>query len=34
MPKILITTVPFGEKDKTPVNLLKDAGIERKEVIN
>ncbi len=28
MPKILITTVPFGEKDKTPVNLLKDAGIE------
>ena len=28
MPKVLITTVPFGKKDKTPIKLLKDAGIE------
>jgi len=28
MSKILITTVPFGEKNKLPLNLLESAGIE------
>ena len=28
MPKVLITTVPFGEKDRLPLDLLENAGIE------
>ena len=28
MKKILITTVPFGEKDQTPIMLLEEAGLE------
>jgi len=28
MKKVLITTVPFGEKDKTPLELLESNGIE------
>jgi D-3-phosphoglycerate dehydrogenase / 2-oxoglutarate reductase len=27
MPKVLITTVPFGEKDRLPLDLLENAGI-------
>ena len=28
MAKVLITTIPFGEKDHLPLNLLENAGIE------
>ncbi len=28
MPRALITTIPFGEKDATPLHLLRAAGIE------
>jgi D-3-phosphoglycerate dehydrogenase len=28
MPKVLITTVPFGEKNRLPLDLLENAGIE------
>ena len=28
MPKALITTVPFGEKDRLPIDLLENAGID------
>lgn len=28
MPKALITTVPFADKDRSPLKLLEDAGIE------
>ena len=28
MPKVLITTVPFGEKNRLPLELLESAGIE------
>jgi D-3-phosphoglycerate dehydrogenase / 2-oxoglutarate reductase len=28
MPKVLITTVPFGKHDSTPLKLLENAGIE------
>jgi D-3-phosphoglycerate dehydrogenase / 2-oxoglutarate reductase len=28
MPKVLITTVPFGDKDRLPLDLLENAGIE------
>ena len=28
MPKVLITTIPFGDKDHLPLNLLENAGIE------
>jgi len=28
MPKVLITTVPFADKDPFPINLLKQAGID------
>ena len=26
--KVLITTIPFSEKDRTPLDLLENAGIE------
>ena len=28
MPKVLITTVPFGDKNRLPLELLESAGIE------
>ena len=28
MAKVLITTIPFGDKDHLPLNLLENAGIE------
>jgi D-3-phosphoglycerate dehydrogenase len=28
MPRVLITTVPFGDKNRLPLDLLEDAGIE------
>ena len=28
MPKVLITTVPFGEKNRLPLELLENANIE------
>ena len=28
MPKVLITTVPFGDKDRLPLDLLENAGID------
>ena len=28
MPKVLITTIPFGERDRRPLNLLEAAGAE------
>ena len=28
MPKVLITTVPFGDKNDYPIELLEKAGIE------
>ena len=28
MPKVLITTVPFGKKDKFPIELLKNNSID------
>lgn len=28
MPRALITTIPFGERDTTPLHLLRGAGIE------
>ena len=28
MPKVLITTVPFGDKDRLPLVLLENAGLE------
>ena len=28
MPKVLITTVPFGDKDRMPLDLLENEGIE------
>ena len=28
MPKVLITTVPFGDKNRLPLELLENAGIE------
>ncbi len=28
MPKVLITTVPFGDKDRLPLDLLENEGIE------
>ena len=28
MPKVLITTVPFGDKDRLPLDLFENAGIE------
>ena len=28
MPKSLITTVPFGDKNRLPIEMLKNAGIE------
>ena len=28
MPKVLITTVPFAYRDKRPLNMLEDAGID------
>ena len=28
MPKVLITTVPFGKKNRLPLELLESAGIE------
>jgi hypothetical protein len=28
LPKVLITTVPFGEKDRLPLDLLENAGIK------
>ena len=28
MPKVLITTVPFGDKDSLPLDLLENAGID------
>jgi D-3-phosphoglycerate dehydrogenase / 2-oxoglutarate reductase len=28
LPKVLIKTVPFGEKDRLPLDLLENAGIE------
>ncbi|TAK90643.1 MAG: lactate dehydrogenase [Burkholderiaceae bacterium] len=28
MPKVLVTTVPFADKDKTPIHLLEGAGID------
>ena len=28
MPKVLITTVPFADKNRLPLDLLEDAGIE------
>ncbi len=28
MPKVLISTVPFADKDATPIRLLRDAGVE------
>jgi D-3-phosphoglycerate dehydrogenase / 2-oxoglutarate reductase len=28
LPKVLITTVPFGDKDRLPLDLLENAGIE------
>ena len=28
LPRVLITTVPFGEKDRKPILLMENAGIE------
>ena len=28
MPKVLITTVPFGDKDRLPLDLLENAGVD------
>ena len=28
MPRALITTIPFGERDATPLHLMETAGIE------
>ena len=28
MPKVLITTIPFGDKNRLPLDLLENAGIE------
>jgi len=28
MPKVLITTVPFGDKNRLPIELLEEAGVE------
>ena len=28
MPRVLITTVPFGDKDRSPINKLENAGID------
>ena len=28
MPKVLITTIPFGDKNRLPLELLENAGIE------
>jgi D-3-phosphoglycerate dehydrogenase len=28
LPKVLITTVPFGDKDRLPLDLQENAGIE------
>ena len=28
MAKVLITTIPFGDKDRLPLNLLENSGID------
>ena len=28
MPKVLVTTIPFGEKNRLPIELLDNAGIK------
>ena len=28
MPKVLITTVPFGDKDRLPLDLLENSGLD------
>ena len=28
MPQVLITTIPFGDKDRLPLNLLENADIK------
>ena len=28
LPKVLITTVPFGDRDRLPLELLENSGIE------